>query len=246
MKPFLILQLRPEAQASDSEFSAILAKAGLSKSDVHRIRLDENPDINHVVLDDYSGIIVGGGPGCVSDEPDKKDPLEKAIEDAIMARMGEIEQRDFPFLGCCYGMGILGHHLGGIVNKECYSEPVGAVNCWLTDEGKNDDLLKGVPDNFRAFVGHKEAVQALPPNCTNLVASKPCPFQMLRYKSNVYATQFHPEADAKEFETRINIYRDFGYFPPEDADKLIKMVQAENIAMPEKVLRNFVGKYGGY
>ncbi len=245
MKPFLILQLRPETIVSDSEFFAILAKAGLSENDAHRIRLDKNPDISHLVLDDYSGIIVGGGPGCVSDEPDKKPPLEKAIEDAIMAKMDEIEQRDFPFLGCCYGMGILSHHLSGVVNKENYSEPVGAVDCTLTDEGKNDDLLKGVPDNFRAFVGHKEAVQSLPPNCTNLVTSKPCPFQMLRYKSNVYATQFHPEADKKEFELRINIYRDFGYFPPEDAEKLIKLVRAENIDMPEKVLRNFVGKYGG-
>ena len=29
MKPFLILQLRPETEASDDEFAAILRKAGL-------------------------------------------------------------------------------------------------------------------------------------------------------------------------------------------------------------------------
>ncbi|MCF6302586.1 MAG: hypothetical protein L3J13_05220, partial [Devosiaceae bacterium] len=124
-----------------------------------------------------------------------------------------------------------------------YSEPVGAVDCSLTREGKSDPLLAGITQNFRAFVGHKEAAQALPPGCTHLVASDPCPFQMIRYKKNVYATQFHPEADPAEFELRINIYRKKGYFPPEDAQRLIQMVRAENITMPEKVLRNFVARY---
>ena len=243
MRPFLILQLRPETEASDSEFNAILAQSGLEEKDVHRIRLDQNPLISHLKLDDYSGVIVGGGPGCVSDKESEKDPLEKAIEDAVMGMMGEIEARDFPFLGCCYGMGILGHHLGGDVSKEKYSEEVGATDCALTGAGKNDDMLVGIATNFKAFVGHKEAVQSLPPDCVNLVSSLTCPFQMIRYKSNVYATQFHPEADAKEFELRINIYKNHGYFAPDDAEKLIEMVRAENIDMPKKILRNFVEKY---
>ncbi len=243
MKPFLILQLRPETDASNSEFEAILNKGGLTKKDVHRIRLDENPNIDGLKLSDYSGIIVGGGPGCVSDNESKKHPLEKAIENAIMGMMGEICLRDFPFLGCCYGMGILGHFLGGVVNKENHSEEVGATDCALTDAGKDDDLLKGVGNNFRAFVGHKEAVQTMPKHCTNLVTATTCPVQMIKYKSNIYATQFHPEADCAEFELRINIYKNHGYFDPNDAEKLIAMVRAENIDMPEKILRNFVEKY---
>ncbi len=243
MKPFLILQLRPETRASDSEFEAILKKGGLNADNVVRIRLDENPNISHLNLADYCAIIVGGGPGCVSDPIDKKPPLEKAIEDAIMQKMGEICESDFPFLGCCYGMGILGHFLGGVVSKEKYSEEVGATDCTITEEGQNDDLLKNVSNKFRAFVGHKEAVQKLPDNCVNLVTSKSCPVQMIRHKSNIYATQFHPEADPSEFELRINIYRDYGYFPPEDADRLIRQVRKENVVMPEKILQNFVTKY---
>ncbi len=243
MKPFLILQLRPETEAADSEFAALLKQSYLSPDEVHRIRLDQNPNISHLNLHDYSGTLVGGGPGCVSDPDETKDPIEKAIEDAVMGLMPQITSQDLPYLGCCYGIGILAHHLGDYVSKAPFGEPVGAVDCTLTDAGKADPVLAGITQNFRAFVGHKEAVQDLPPGCTHLVSSSPCPFQMIRYKQNVYATQFHPEADSAEFELRINIYRNKGYFPPKDAARLTKMVRDENIDMPEKVLRNFVAKY---
>lgn len=245
MKKFLILQLRPETEAADNEFAAILAKGALDAGRVQRVRLDCEDLPAGLDLDDYAGVIVGGGPGCVSDRDDEKDPVEKRIEDQIMGLMPEICDRDVPFLGCCYGIGILGHHLQrGIVSKEKYGEAVGAVECTLTEAGAADPLLAGVPERFRAFVGHKEAVQDLPPGSVNLVSSGPTPFQMIRYGGNVYATQFHPEADADGFETRIHIYKHKGYFAPETADELIEEVRGEDVRFPELVLRNFVARYG--
>lgn len=244
MKPFLILQLRPESEASDDEFQAFLSKGQLDQTQVHRIRLDINNIPQALNLNDYSGIIVGGGPGCVSDDEACKSPVEKRIEDAIMGLMPEIVARDIPFLGCCYGMGILGHHLApGSVSKENYGEPVSAVECQLTNAGRDDALLADIPDSFLAFVGHKEAVQILPENAVHLVASTPCPFQMIRTGQNVYATQFHPEADGAGFATRIRIYKNKGYFPPKTADDLIKYVHNQKVDMPERILRNFVAKY---
>lgn len=243
MKPFLILQLRPETVASDDEFSAIMNKAGLTLGDTHRVRLDQQPDLGGLVLDDYSGVIVGGGPGCVSDPEAEKSAADRHIESAVLGLMPMITQRDFPFLGCCYGIGILAHHLGAPVSKQRYGEAVGAVDCELTSAGRIDPLLAGVDDTFRAFVGHKEAVQSLPAGCSQLVQSGPCPFQMIRYRKNVYATQFHPEADGKNFEVRINVYRNAGYFLPEDADRLIALCRSESIEMPERILRNFVQTY---
>jgi len=243
-RPFLILQLRPETQASDDEFHAILEKGGLSGDRAHRIRLDQTPAIGDVRLEDYAGVIVGGGPGCVSDAPGKKTPIEQQIEDAVMALMPAITARDFPFLGCCYGIGILGHHLGGVVSKARYGEPVGVSGCRLTAEGARDPLLAGVRPAFQAFVGHKEALQALPRGCAHLVSSAACPYQMIRFGRNVYATQFHPEADAAVFEVRINTYRHAGYFPPQDAARLINMCRAAEVDMPERILRNFVARYG--
>ncbi|MEO0569707.1 MAG: glutamine amidotransferase [Pseudomonadota bacterium] len=243
-KPFLILQLRPETEAADDEYAAILRKAELPENSARRIRLDQERLPDTLSLDDYSGVIVGGGPGCVSDAKGDKSPIEARIEADVLSLMPQITERDFPFLGCCYGIGILGQHLQGDVSKRAYGEPVGTSACELTQDGKVDALLEGMPSLFDAFVGHKEALQALPEGCTHLVRSQACPFQMVRHGANVYATQFHPEADANGFETRINIYKNRGYFPPEAANDLIDMCRAADVFAPEMILRNFVQRYG--
>lgn len=242
-KPFLILQLRPETEAADDEYAAILRKGGLTPEQTVRIRLDQADLPEDMTLDDFAGVIVGGGPGCVSDAPEDKTEVEARIEEAVLSLMPEITERDFPFLGCCYGIGILGKHLNGDVSKKAFSEPVGTSDCALTADGRDEPLLEGVPDEFLAFVGHKEAMQSLPDGCVHLVSSPTCPYQMVRFGENVYATQFHPEADGDGFKTRILIYKNRGYFPPETADDLIEMCSNANVHAPERVLRNFVARY---
>ena len=243
MKPFLVLQLRPETRASDDEFEAFLEKGGLDASETIRIRLDQEPIPEGLTMEDHSGVIVGGGPGCVSDSADKKTEMEKRIENAVLGLMPAITERDFPFLGCCYGIGILAHHLGADVSKKQYSEEVGAVPCRVTEDGKSDPLLAAFPDEFMAFVGHKEALQELPSGCVHLLSSPPCPYQMIRHKSNIYATQFHPEADSQVFEARINIYKNAGYFPPESAERIIAFCHAQDVSVPGQILQNFVQAY---
>lgn len=244
MKPFLILQLRPESDAADAEFASILNRAGLRAGQTRRVRLDREDLPPETMVDDYSGIIVGGGPGCVSDAPEEKSPLDARMEAAVMSLMPQVVARDHPFMGCCYGLGVLAKHLGGEVSKECYSEPVGPSTCDLEPGAAGDPLTAGLPRRWDAFVGHKEAVQSLPPGCVHLVSSAPCPFQMIRYGRNVYATQFHPEADARDFEQRIRIYKDHGYFPPEASDDLIATCHAADVTVPGEILRRFVVRYG--
>lgn len=243
-KPFLILQLRPETEASDNEYEAILDKAGLTPGRTRRIRLDAEDLPADLDLSEYAGTIVGGGPGCVSDPPDIKSPLDARCEAAAMSLMPEVLANDRPFLGCCYGIGILGTALGGSVTKERYSEKVGPSACWLTAAGKEDPLTANLAPEFTSLVGHKEALQALPEGCTHLVASEACPFQMFRFKSNVYATQFHPEADAGVFETRIRVYDGYGYFDRSETQAIIASFATADISEPPKILANFVARYG--
>lgn len=113
----------------------------------------------------------------------------------------------------------------------------------MTKEGAKDPLLMGLPQLFSALVGHKEACDKLPKGAVLLGTSKPCPIQMFRIKKNIYATQFHPEADANEFTLRIKTYKSHGYFVPEEAEALITKVRQTNTPIPKEILKRFVQKY---
>ncbi|RMH38774.1 MAG: glutamine amidotransferase [Alphaproteobacteria bacterium] len=236
----LVLQLRPETEAADDEFAAFLDRGGLAADRVTRIRLDQTPLPRDFDLSPFRAVIVGGGPGCVSDPPEKKSPLEARMEADVLRLMPAILARDMPFLGCCYGMGILGKVLGGRVGQGRFGEPVGAAACRVTEDGRADPLLKGVPDSFTALVGHKEAVEALPPGAHHLVAGEICPFQMIRAGRHVYATQFHPESGPENFALRIRLYRHHGYFPPDEAESLTRAVAGVDASASHRILANFV------
>ena len=240
-RPFLILQLRPETPASDNEFEAFLKFGGLKPTDVRRVRMEADglPKVN---LNDYSAIIVGGGPSNISDPPAKQPPEQRKFEPPLFDLIDQVIAEDLPFLGACYGIGALAKVAGGKVSKEKYGEDVGAVDISLTKKGQKDPLTAGLPKTFRAFVGHKEACQDVPKQAVLLASSADCPVQMIRVKNNVYGTQFHPELDSHGLALRIKIYKDAGYFPPEDADMLIDKANQETVTVPEQILQRFVQK----
>ncbi len=242
MKPFLILQLRGHEEVAASELAAFLKYGGLSMRDVVRVRMEQDV-LPNVRLEEYAGVIVGGGPWNVSDPTEKKDACQQEAEAWLGELLGRIVERDVPYLGACYGLGALNIALGSQVSKEQFGEDVGAVTIEVTDEGATDPLLAGLPRSFRAFVGHKEACQSLPPGAVWLAKSATCPVQMYRVGANVYGVQFHPELDTEGLCLRINAYRHAGYFPPEEADEVKTRARAERISEPMKILKRFVEIY---
>ena len=74
MKPFLVIQLRPEKDVADDEYAAILRRAGLAAEDTRRIRLEQQTLPGDLDLGGHSGVIVGGGPGCVSGPAREENP----------------------------------------------------------------------------------------------------------------------------------------------------------------------------
>lgn len=240
-KPFLILQLRPEDDTADGELRKIFQYGRIEPGQVRRIRLEREPD-PEVDLRDYAAIIVGGSPFDLSTPVDRKSELQVAIEDFFRRLLDEVIDRDFPFLGCCSGNGLLGNHLGaGISGK--YAEDVGGIDIEITEAGREDPLLAGMPSVIRVLVGHKEACDETPPGSTLLARGTLCPVQMFRVGDNVYATQFHPEGDFEGFDVRINAYKHHGYFPPEAAKALSDRIRAEHTPEAHEILRRFVARY---
>jgi GMP synthase (glutamine-hydrolysing) len=238
--PFLLLSIR-EGEAADDEYSAVMRFAGLDESDLHSVRLAQEP-LGQVDLAGWSGIILGGGPYNVSDPPESKSSTQRRVESELLALIGRVVDSDFPFLGCCYGVGTLGSVIGATVDR-LYSEPVGGVTITLAPAGRDDPLFADLPDVFDAFGGHKEAATSLPSHAVCLASSADCPVQAFRVGNNVYATQFHPELDLDGIYTRIDAYKNHGYFAPEDAESLKSAARQWNVEHPPVILRRFAEQY---
>jgi GMP synthase (glutamine-hydrolysing) len=241
VKPFLLLACRDDDAAADNEYEAFLAFMGLPEALLHRVRL-ERRSLGPVDLDAYSGLLLGGGPFNASDPLERKSSVQRRVELELSALLDTVVARDVPFLGACYGIGVLGTHEGAVVDRT-YSEPIGRIPVTLTPQGRADPLLADLPDRFEAFVGHKEAVLRLPPHAVPLASSPACPVQAFRVGRNVYATQFHPELDVHGLCTRIEVYKHSGYFEPHEADTLKAMARNSHVLEPPKILTRFVQRY---
>jgi len=241
MRPFLFLGTRAEDAVADSEYAAVLRCAGLDEGDVRRVRLEQD-ELGPVDLEDWSGIVLGGGPFNVSDPEDSKSPVQRRVEAELRILAEQVLDADFAFFGACYGIGTLGSLRGGLVDRT-YPEPITSVEVTLTDAGAEDRLLGRMPPTFDAFLGHKEAVTRLPEGAVRLASSAACPVQAFRMGANVYATQFHPELDIEGICLRIETYRHHGYFDPPEADGLQAMARASHVVHPPDLLPRFVELY---
>jgi GMP synthase (glutamine-hydrolysing) len=239
--PFLLLSIRAEDEAADDEYRAMMRFARLGARGLRRVRLTHQ-SLGSIDLAEWSGIILGGGPYNVSDALDSKSATQRRVESELLPLIGRVVDRDFPFLGCCYGVGTLGSVIGAAVDRT-YSEPVGAVTVTLTPAGRDDPLFAELPDVFDAYGGHKEAATSLPAHVVCLASSPDCPVQAFRIGTNVYATQFHPELDVDGICTRIDVYKNHGYFAPETAESLKGAAQQREIEYPPSILRRFAERH---
>jgi GMP synthase (glutamine-hydrolysing) len=241
VKPFLLLASRSEDVAADDEYAGFLSSTGLTAAQLHRVRLESEP-MPPIDLDEYSGIIVGGSPFNAGDPEDSKSDVQRRVEAEFDDLIDRVMERDYPFFGACYGVGLLTRHLGGVVDRT-WPEEVGPTRVTLTEAGLADPVFGGLTPSFDAFVGHKEACSELPPGAVLLASGEVCPVQAFRVGTNVFATQFHPELTNEGIVTRIRIYRDNGYFDPNTVDDVIASARASVVTEPAALMAAFVRQY---
>lgn len=191
-----------------------------------------------------AGVILPGSPFTGSDPEESKSELQRDVEAELSRLMEVVLARRTPFLGCCYGVGTLGRAAGGVVDTT-YRELPGPIEVSLTPEGAADPLLEGVPEEFLAYVGHKEAMRDLPPDAVLLASGAACPVQMFRVGEHRYATQFHPELDQDGLIERLEIYSHHGYFTEDEAEGMFAAIRARQAPVPPRILQNFRRIYGG-
>lgn len=241
VKPFLLLATRAEDAAAEGEYRAFLDACNLAPEQLQRVRVESAP-LPRIDLDDYSAVIVGGSPYNASDPVDQKSATQLRVEEELATLLDEVVARDFPFFGACYGIGLLGTHQRGIIDRT-WGEPIGPARVTVTTEGAQDALFAGLERSFDAFVGHKEACRVLPEGAVLLASGQSCPVQAFRIGGNVYATQFHPELTVPGLIARILVYRGYGYFEPDAMEDLIERMGVAVVTEPVRLLAAFVERY---
>ncbi|QPK82388.1 glutamine amidotransferase [Corynebacterium qintianiae] len=238
-RPFLLISTRPEADAAAAELASFSETMKVPIDAIEQRRVESAP-LGEVELANYSGVILGGSPFNNTDLA--KSELQLRVEREIGTLVADIIDRDFPLMGACYGIGAVGTAIGARLGNE-FAEDAGAVMLSVSDAGKHDPVLEGLPDRFESIVGHKENISTLPESATVLVSGDACPIQMFRVKANVYATQFHPELTAASLEFRLRVYAHLNYFDPQAFNTIVSAAQEADYTFSNRVMENFARCY---
>lgn len=140
--------------------------------------------------DEYSALIVMGGPMSVNDDLAGLRTELELIEKAL----GE----DRPVLGICLGSQMIAKTLGAKVYSNAELE-LGWAPVWGTAAAKSDPVFSGLRSPEMFFHWHGETFD-LPPGAEWLAHSERCKHQAYRYGHNVYGIQFHPEITPEMIE----------------------------------------------
>lgn len=138
-------------------------------------------------LDGYDALWVMGGPMDVweTDEHPWLEAEKRAIREAVQVR-------GMPFLGICLGHQLLAVALGGSVGPMEVPE-VGIHDIELTNAGRADPMLAGLPDHGRCLQWHSAEVKQVPDGAQVLAYSQACAIQAIRIGDCAYGFQYHVE-----------------------------------------------------
>lgn len=154
---------------------------------LQRVELDEGdplPDWR-----EFDGMVVMGGPMGAGDDADHPWLVaeRRCIREAVRAGL--------PFFGACLGSQLLAASLGARVFTGATPE-VGVLEVELTDDGREDPVLGGLPAGFPTLQWHSDSFD-LPEGAVGLASSPAYANQAFRVGATAYAVQFHVEVTSE-------------------------------------------------
>ncbi|MGO1561651.1 MAG: glutamine amidotransferase [Actinomycetaceae bacterium] len=234
---FLLLSSRPERRAADDEHAAIAQHMGIHADRIHRLSMTADP-YSRPELGGFAAVIQGGSPFNSTTPRETQSALQLRTEERLGDVLDEVVAEDMPMIGLCYAVGTFARRQGAHVDTT-YGRGTSAVTIELTESGRDDPLLDGIPPAFEAYVGHHEAITAPPAGATVLATSAPTPFQMLRFGTHQYVTQFHPELDRAALVRRMVDYLHSGYFPADQFDRIVEDISRATVDSAHGILARF-------
>ena len=240
MKKILAIQFRIKEESIKQEQDCI--QRGVSGyTDVDFVSaLDDEIDWSYpeVVMENYDGLILGGSGELYFDG--KKDKLDenRKISYELLGKLRPlftyVFEHDIPTLGICYGHQLLGAFAGAQVTYDEQQQKTRSHEVKLMVDKNDYFLFSDLPESFQAHYGHKDTLDRVPEGAVLLMnGGDECRISALKYKNNIYTTQFHPELSFEDMVKRMN---DAPEYLPEGvlAEELFKDEPHSNT-----ILRNF-------
>ncbi|MEN9560813.1 MAG: hypothetical protein RIQ56_86 [Candidatus Parcubacteria bacterium] len=144
--------------------------------------------------------ILGSSDLFFDGQKDALDPVKEhtqAVVRTLKPLVDYIMERDFPTFAFCFGHQLIAHCMGSPIIASSYTGKVGTYEVELTHKGMRDPLFESFPHSFYAHYGHRDVVAVRPHESELLAHGRLCHNAMLRYRSRIYSSQFHPELDGE-------------------------------------------------
>ena len=217
----LVVQCRKNERAADLEKTSFTREIGSEAKVICLSALDDVIDWNNPasLVKNYHGLILGGSGDFDFDGGRTVDDLARQGTKQLLERLTPLLQyvfaTDFPTLGICFVHQLLGAFKGAAVvhdanQMKTRSHPVSKV-----DTEADMGIFADMPSDFLAHYVHKDTLDRVPDGAELLACGgAACQVSALRYKRNIYSTQFHPELTFIDVAQRVEAFP--GYLPAGD------------------------------
>lgn len=167
------------------------------------------------ILKGYQGVLLGGSGEFDFDGNRSVDDPARVISYQLVDKLKPVFEyilnHDIPTLGICYGHQLLGFFAGAQVSCDESQRKTGSHELKLIVNKNEHFLFADLPPTFFAHYGHKDSLDRVPEGATLLMCGEKCKVSALRYKNNIFSTQFHPELTHERMISRIK--QSPGYLP---------------------------------
>jgi len=192
-------------------------------------------------IENYSALIVLGGPDSANDLTPKMQNELKLIRNAVRLKI--------PYLGICLGLQTLVKAMGGFVEK-CQTSEIGfrdpkneLFKIKLTEDGRRDGLFKNLPDNLNVFQLHGETIH-LTPQMTLLATGDFCQNQIVKIGKTAYGIQSHFELTSDLLESWIIEDVDLQKLSPGQLRSDFEKIKTEYQNTGRQLFINFLTMFG--
>ena len=169
-----------------SQYTKLIARR-VREQNIYSEILPHNISIEKINEISPAAIILSGGPSSVFD-------------DTALEVNPHILRLPIPILGICYGLQLLAHEYGGLVETKENGE-YGLSNLSIDNTQK---IFSNIPTSINVWMSHMDQVTKVPEEWKILARSSNDVIAAISNEDNTrIATQFHPEVAHTEFGTQI-------------------------------------------